>query len=175
MITQIKMPVAVVTAIIEKKDKNGKILVYLQERWKPRVSPDYSGLWELPCGGVEPYENVVDALRREVKEECGLTITQIISNPRCEEYHPRHNDKSYYFQPFVCHGVTQTRNGLAWLGFAFICQAKGKIKINTKEARKPTWFILEELRHLVSRTPDKIFPLHLPVLDYYLKNRNPNN
>ncbi|NCP17414.1 hypothetical protein COZ84_03590 [Candidatus Kuenenbacteria bacterium CG_4_8_14_3_um_filter_39_15] len=169
MTTEIKTPISVVTAIIERKNRSGETLVYMQERWKPRVSPDYSGLWELPCGGIEPYENIFDALKREVKEECGLIITSIGSNRQNMVYNPRHNDKSYFFQPFICHGVTETRNGLPWIGFAFICKVEGKVNINKKEARKPIWFTIDALRDLVTKEPDKIFPLHLPVLDYYLK------
>jgi len=170
MTTNIKTPIPVVTAILERKGRDGRILVYLQERWKPQVSPGYSGLWELPCGGVEPYENILDALKREVKEECGLIITNIVSNKHNRIYHPRANDRAYSCRPFICHGVTETRNGLPWLGFAFICQVKGRVKINKDEARNPSWFTIKDLRHLVAKMPDKIFPLHLPVLDYYLKN-----
>jgi len=58
---------------------------------------------------------------------------------------------------------------LPWIGFAFICKVEGKVNINKKEARKPIWFTIDALRDLVTKEPDKIFPLHLPVLDYYLK------
>lgn len=59
----------VVGAIISK---DGKVLVLR------RKQDDYlGGIDELPSGHVEQGESVLDALRREVKEETGLTVTHI--------------------------------------------------------------------------------------------------
>ena len=35
----------------------------------------YPGQWALPGGGVEPGERLVDALRREIREELGVELT----------------------------------------------------------------------------------------------------
>ncbi|KAG0637318.1 NUDIX hydrolase domain-like protein [Tuber brumale] len=37
----------------------------------------FPGLWEIPGGGVEPYETILDAVVREVKEETGLVVGKI--------------------------------------------------------------------------------------------------
>ncbi|MBZ4319921.1 NUDIX domain-containing protein [Streptomyces sp. SCA2-4] len=43
-----------------------------------RPADDYlGGLWELPSGGVGPGESLIEALRREVAEETGLTVTAV--------------------------------------------------------------------------------------------------
>ena len=35
--------------------------------------------WDLPKGKLEPYENINDCAIREVKEECGVSNLQIVS------------------------------------------------------------------------------------------------
>jgi 8-oxo-dGTP pyrophosphatase MutT (NUDIX family) len=37
----------------------------------------FPGLWEIPGGGVESYETILDAVVREVKEETGLVVGKI--------------------------------------------------------------------------------------------------
>uniref|UniRef100_UPI003F4910CD NUDIX hydrolase n=1 Tax=Streptomyces sp. CA-136453 TaxID=3240050 RepID=UPI003F4910CD len=60
----------VVGAVIA--DEDSKVLLL------HRTADDYlGGLWELPSGGVDPGENLIDALHREVKEETGLTVTAV--------------------------------------------------------------------------------------------------
>ncbi|GAA0432182.1 NUDIX hydrolase [Streptomyces luteireticuli] len=60
----------VVGAVIA--DADGKVLLL------HRPADDYlGGLWELPSGGVDAGETLVEALRREVTEETGLTVTAV--------------------------------------------------------------------------------------------------
>ena len=66
-------PVPIVSAIIERQ-RDGEIEVLVQTRWKPDKDPKYSGTLEIPAGGIGPFENIYDALRREVFEETGLNV-----------------------------------------------------------------------------------------------------
>lgn len=162
--------VPVVSAILQKKGGNGEIFVYLHERWKPKVSPTYSGMIEVPAGNIDAYENIYDALKREVKEECGLDIVKIIDDFQSEIYEYNEKDRSFTFKPFICHQVLSTNGGLPWIGFVFICEVSGIIKIDKNEARNPCWMNVKELKRLITNHPEKIFPLQLPVLRYYTEN-----
>jgi nucleoside triphosphatase len=44
---------------------------------KPMNRGVFPGQWALPGGGIEPGERMVDALRRETREEVGLEISEI--------------------------------------------------------------------------------------------------
>lgn len=159
-------PKAIVSAILIRREA-GLVEVFLQTRWKPNVSPAYSGLIEIPAGGIEPYENIYDTLRREVKEECNLEIVKIFGDYQGPVREPRPHDKAFVFRPFVCQEVLETNDGLPWIGFVFLCEVVGEVIINSAEAKDPHWISVEELKELVKTAPDKIFPLQLPVLEYF--------
>jgi 8-oxo-dGTP diphosphatase len=60
-------PVDVAVAILVRPD--GCVLLAQRPRRKA-----YAGYWEFPGGKVEPDEAVIDALRREIREELGVDI-----------------------------------------------------------------------------------------------------
>jgi 8-oxo-dGTP pyrophosphatase MutT (NUDIX family) len=72
--TGFAFPVPNVSAIIERR-QGTRTQVLVQVRWKPAKDPVYSGTFEIPAGGINLYENVYDALKREVFEETGLQVT----------------------------------------------------------------------------------------------------
>ena len=47
---------------------DGKVLLFQHVFWT-------AARWGLPGGGIEPGEDAATAIRREVREECGLEIT----------------------------------------------------------------------------------------------------
>src|SRR5258708_37679963 len=141
-------PRAVVSAILEKID-SGVQKVFVQTRWKPSSSPTYSGLLEIPAGHIDGYENVFDAIRREVKEETGLNVTSFIDAYEGEVMANRPNDVSHVFQPFICQQVLETHDGLPWIGFVFRCTVEGEVIMQADEAKDPKWLTLEELDSLL--------------------------
>ncbi len=163
----------VVSAILQKKDKDG-LKIFIQTRWKLHIDSPYSGMLEIPAGGIDAYENVYDALKREVKEECGLDVVKIVNDFQSDIEEPIIGDKAFVFQPFLCQQVLSTRNGLPWMGFVFLCEVEGEIKMQENEAKDPIWVSLKELEEILSTKPDEIFPLQLPVLKYYLKSAKKN-
>lgn len=54
--------------------KNGKILLL-------KESPEISGKWELPGGGLDFGEDIHQALRREIEEETGIMVKSISPRP----------------------------------------------------------------------------------------------
>lgn len=160
-------PKAVVSAILEKTE-GGVRYVFLQTRWKPVSSSTYSGLLEIPAGGIDGYENVVEALKREVREETGLEVVRLNGETgQVEENIP--GSKAMIFRPFVCQQMLSSDKGLPWVGFVFRCEVTGVIKINTDEAKDPRWVTIGELKKLLEK-PSIFFPLQYPVLKYYAEH-----
>lgn len=160
------MPVS--SSIIER-DRDGETEIFLQTRWKPNKDPKYSGLLELPAGKILAFENVYDALRREVLDETGLKIIEIYPNIKTKIYSPS-EDGAFAFVPFCCQ--QQIKNGKPWIGFVFICKVKDEEpKLCKDECIDAIWMKKSELKRIFEETPEKIFTLQLGVLDYYFKNR----
>lgn len=60
-------------ALVILADAHGRVLVQLREPDKP-----YGGMWGLVGGHIEPGESPQDAARREVREETGFTVGELI-------------------------------------------------------------------------------------------------
>lgn len=157
-------PVPIVSAIIERQqEKFTEVLV--QIRWKPDVDPIYSGMFEIPAGGINLYENVYDALKREVFEETGLIVTSFKPNVRTN-LHSQNGDDVFAFVPFCCQ---QQLSGKARIGFVFICSVENSDPIPAPdEVKEISWMKISELRKLLEESPEQIFTFQLPVLEFYL-------
>ena len=156
---------AVVSVIVER-EHDGQVEVLLQTRWKPEQDPVYSGTLEIPAGGIDSYENVYDAARREVWEETGLRVTQFYPDVRTAVYAPR-DDDCFAFVPFCCQ--QQLKGGIPRIGIVFVCQVQdAEPRPRPGEVREVFWMEASELREIVEKQPERIFTLQLPVLHYYL-------
>ncbi len=161
--------IPVVGAIIERQ-KNGQTEVLIQTRFKPDIDPVYSGTFEMPIGWIEKYENVYDALKREVLEETGLTITKITPHNSTKVYSFK-NDGSFGFAPYFC--VQQIKGGKPWIGFMFLCEVEDKEPVAQEtEVKDIRWISKTLLKEIFNQTPEKFFTLQAGVLDYYLNSLN---
>jgi 8-oxo-dGTP pyrophosphatase MutT (NUDIX family) len=154
----------VVAAIIER-EVAGKKQILVQTRYKPSYDPKYSGALEIPAGQIKEYENVFEALKREVKEETGLTIKKI--NGESKNIFEVQGDQNLGFNAFFCSQILKGPH--PYITFYFICEVEeGKLIPQEKEVRDPKWMDVHELKNLLETEPDGFFILHVAALKNYL-------
>jgi len=99
----------------------------------------FPGLWEVPGGGVEPYETILDAVVREVGEETGLVVGKII---RCCDVE----------------NFLGKRSGRATRKWQFEVEIEGEgeevVVVNPAEHDEFRWVREEEVRELVITTEE---------------------
>ena len=113
-------PLVGVGACVFKEDE-----VLLVKRGKPPLA----GTWSLPGGGVKPSENLKDAVKREVKEECGIDI-EVIDLIKEFEYIEREDDGRVKYHYIV---------------FDFKALYKGGALFSSSDALDARWIPLDKL------------------------------
>ena len=157
---------ATVSAIIERL-RNNEWEVLLQTRWKPEEDAKHSGLLEIPGGRIELGEDVYEALKREVEEECGLVIESIKPGKEIMAK-GKFGEVSIAFVPFCGERFL----GSNYVGFVFVCSAKGKLRRKGLiDGKEPRWVSLAELKGLVLNEPEKLYSYHLSTLRYYVEQK----
>ncbi len=161
-------PVPIISAIIERDSPSGKeILVQTRIAGYDDM---YRGTIEIPAGRIERFENIRDAIVREVKEETGLDAIEINPDIPRTELRTSKNDAAIVFTTYCCQQLL--RGNIPWIGFVFLCKVKGKLQPAKGETKDPKWMNVNELKVIIENTPEKIFTLQLPVLDYYIKQQH---
>ena len=158
-----KFAIPCVAAIIEKIVNNEKYIL-IQTRQK-EDGAETNGMLEVPAGKIREYENIFRALRREVKEETGLTITKILGEDRQISNLIGSNEVISY-TPYC---VTQNLSGAYSIILnTFLCEAEGELLTETNESQNIHWMKIEELKKIFKNNPEKIFLLHINALQKYL-------
>lgn len=152
-----------VGAIIVKKDTDEEYIL-VQNR-KKNNGDGMDGLLEIPAGKIREYENIFEALRREVWEETGLHITSICGEEDSNLLDVAGN-KTILFSPYC---VTQNLSGAYSIVLStFLCEAKGELLERTEETENIRWMKKDELKAIVENSPESIFLMHVNALRKYL-------
>ena len=147
-----KFAIPCVAAIIEKIVNNKKYIL-IQTRQK-EDGAETNGMLEVPAGKIREYENIFRALRREVKEETGLTITKILGEDRQISNLIDGNEVISY-TPYC---VTQNLSGAYSIILnTFLCEAEGELLTETNESQNIHWMKIEELKKFLKIILKKYF------------------
>ena len=108
-----KAPVDVAVGILIQTD--GKVLMAQRPDGKP-----FAGYWEFPGGKVEPGESILHALSREFKEELGVVIDTVHTEPWCccDYTYPHAHVRLHFYLCRAWHGSPRGLEGqqLSWQG-----------------------------------------------------------
>jgi ADP-ribose pyrophosphatase len=141
--------------------------ILIQERYKDDA-PLEDGLIEIPAGKIREFENIYDCLRREIKEETGLDVTEIEGEN--ESIVLEFNGyKVLSYTPFA--RSQNLRGTYPIMVQTFICRVKGDLAASTNETRFLRWVSLEKLEELIEGEWNRFYPMHVNTLREYIKSQ----
>lgn len=148
-------------AFVERvTDERTELLLQVRDR------PGEARAWELPGGRVEEFEPILDALTREVYEETGLRVTEILGGPALTVW-SGDGARVECLVPFCAYQTTSGPVDSA--GFFFRCRAEGELTTRGDGAIGHTWFAVTELEQWFRQSPDDFDWLTQGALHYYLE------
>lgn len=158
-------------AIIEREGEAGtEVLVQVRDR------PGAGGVLELPGGTLEEYEPLLDGLSREVREETGLEVTEVLDDAGRLVWTGVRPDGApgAVFECLRPAFVYQTLRGpIDSIGFFFRCRAAGTLAARGDLASGHRWLPVAELRRLLVETPQTFNGLTQTALACYLGEDSP--
>lgn len=152
-------------AIIER-ERDGTTEIIIQTRNKPNQPKQL----ELPGGGVELFESLTSALRREVKEETGLDVVWIEGeDTRIDTDGINPNVVVECIRPFTAYQTI--KGGIDSVGYYFLCRAEGELLPEGDCAQNPRWVTVDELAELIRYDPMQFINIDCAAITFYLKHR----
>lgn len=156
-----------VGGIIEK-NIGGVPYILVQERFKEDAKKE-EGLLEIPAGKIREFENIFDALKREIWEETGLEVTEIKGENNVSIF-SANNYKVINYMPFSCSQNIQGDYPI--MVQIFICAAEGELIKSSNETRNIRWISLSDLKERLLKDKDGFYPMHVDTLKKYLSLKN---
>lgn len=156
-----------VGGIIEKRIHNIDYIL-IQERCKEDAESEY-GLLEIPAGKIREFENIYDCLRREVKEETGLTVS-LIQGEEDAMVLELNGYRVLNYTPFSC--SQNIKGTYPILVETFICSTTGDMLYESNETKNLRWISLSDLENLLSSNIEIFYPMHVITLKKYLKMKS---
>ncbi|GGA24078.1 NUDIX hydrolase [Paenibacillus physcomitrellae] len=133
-----------------------------------RTKPDSLFKLELPGGRIDPFESLIEALIREVKEETGLDISKIEDvETRVDTAGMNPAFEVECLKPFAAY---QTIKGpVDSVGLYFRCQATGNLLEIGDDTSEIKWMNVKEVRDLFRQDPLGFSDVDRAGIKYYLK------
>ncbi|GGD57748.1 NUDIX hydrolase [Paenibacillus nasutitermitis] len=151
-------------AYIERSVGKGTEIV-LQTRTKPGEQSI-----ELPGGRLELFEPVLDGLCREVREETGLTVTDVEGSGKRVD--TRGINPEFEVECLEPYCVYQTIKGpIDSVGMYFICRAEGQLLSSGDDTADIQWVSVDEVYRKMCEDPLQFSNVDRAGLRYYLKHR----
>lgn len=154
--------------IIKRKGEIDYIL--LQERYKENGGAE-NGLIEIPAGKIREFENIFDCLRREIREETGLTVTEIEGEDDAIIFESN-GYKAINYTPYAC--SQNIKGSYPIMVQTFICKVQGKVLEKTNETRNIRWVSLNKLKDMLNKNEKSFYPMHVVALRRYLNEKFKN-
>ncbi|HLR16057.1 MAG TPA: NUDIX hydrolase [Bacillota bacterium] len=135
--------------------------VYVQRRKKA-----HEGVYpiELPGGQLEPYESLLDCLKREVKEETGLDVIEVIDPLKTVQTTSTHGFVVECMSPYA---VYQTVEGpVDSMGVYFKCYVSGEALEVGDDSERVGWVTKEALERFIQE--DAVSGIDKAGMQFYL-------
>ena len=150
-------------AIIERHSPSGTEIV-LQTRHKPHEG---TPSLELPGVRVEEFESLIAALKREVREETGLTLTHI-EGLATQVALQTQDAEVECVQPFAAYQTT--RGPVDSMGVYFRCQAEGSLLEAGDDTLNPQWVPVDQIAKWMEQDAERFDWVDRAGLLFYLKH-----
>lgn len=149
------------------KTENGIDYILVQERCKENCGAE-NGLIEIPAGKIREFENIYDCLRREISEETGLKVIEIIGEDEAVTF-KSNGYKVINYIPFAC--SQNIEGNYPIMVQIFICKAAGQVLDKTNETKNIRWVSIDELKEMLANNENGFYPMHVATLKKYVSER----